>query len=96
MLVDLAGFAAFQSWSLRVVYLNSSAASEQPGAWALLMAEAEGFPHHSGFAQCNCSPSFFYNSEFGENQLIQADNLCSLKFQILFVSLRVITLSSFS
>lgn len=69
MLVDLAGFTAFQSWSLRVVYLNSSAASAQPGVRALLMAEAEGLPHHGGFAQCNCSSSFFDSSEFGEIHL---------------------------
>ena len=51
VLVDLAGFTAFQSWSLNVVYLNSSAASAQPSILALLMFEVIGFPHRGGFEQ---------------------------------------------
>lgn len=65
MLVDLAGFAAFQSWSLNVVYLNSSAASAQAGLLALLMPEVIDFPHSGGFEQYRCSPSFFYSLGIG-------------------------------
>ena len=68
VLVDLAGFTAFQSWSMNVLYLNSSAASAQPGILALLVFEVVGFPHCGGFEQCTCSPSFFYSMEiWGES-----------------------------
>lgn len=60
------------------------------------MFEVIGFPHCGGFEQCNCSHPFYTVWEFGDNWLIQADNQCSLKFQILLMaSLWVVPLSTF-
>lgn len=61
VLVDLAVFTAFHSWSFNAVCLNSSAVSAWPRILTGLVQEpVTSFPLCGGFEQCNCSPSFSY------------------------------------